>query len=387
LVSETLGFLIGTLRKNTYVYLLAAPFSIIFSHLNEYFLFLFFKEDKLIAISNLLSLQEPLIHGVDIDYSGARVDLLFAMKCVFTLIFTLLIVVVTIIVAQKRFAFNTVIALCSCLIVLPVLGRLYVSIFPKVYSYEDKLYITDDRSAGYMILSYEGDIRLSEYSDFKCIVTVKKGIGDLTLRLDETLKIHELTLEGRKIKYIRSGDFIVIPENEIPNMNSFSVGLLYGGRVQYRSDVDSINIYTSWFSSALPPNFAFIPIVDGDLSEKDYNFSVKCANALISNLTVEAGDVYTVSGRSNTFCLFCGFLTQFEKEGIIFYRAKYNKATDYWVEYQSALTRYSFDPYTCEFENLSTKPRKVFMIYYLYGIFGYPVVFDDYIMLNYGYPS
>jgi hypothetical protein len=109
--------------------------------------------------------------------------------------------------------------------------HIYISIFPKGYSYKDKLYVTADRSGGYRVASYEGDIRLSEYGDYECIATVEKGRGDLTFRLDGALEIRKLSLEGRDVRYSRSGDFIVIPEKEIPDQASFSVELLYGGRV------------------------------------------------------------------------------------------------------------------------------------------------------------
>lgn len=388
LISQSLGFLAGSLLKKTFVYLLAAPFAIIFSHLNGSFLSMFLNADRIIVVSNLLSLQKPLIFGVDIDYAGPRVDLLFAVKCALVLPFALFIASAAVAAAQKKFAPKTAAAMCSCLAAIALFCHIYISIFPKGYSYEDKLYVTADRSGGYRVASYEGNIRLSECGDYECLVTVEKGRGDLTFRLDGAFEIRKLSLEGRDVRYSRSGDFIVIPENEIPDRDSFSVELLYGGRVRYRSDADSLNIYTSWFSSALPPNFAFIPIIDGDLSVKAYNFHVTCANTLISNLAVESGGGYTVSGKSNTFCLFCGFLTQFEKEGVIFYRAKYNKSTDYWGEYQSALTRRYLNPHTYEIASGAiVKPQKVFMIYYLYGIVGNPVVFNDYIMLNYGYPG
>ena len=56
--------------------------------------------------------------------------------------------------------------------------------------------------------------------------------------------------------------------------------------------------------------------------------------------------------------------------------------------YQSALTRRYLNPHTYELASGAiAKPQKVFMIYYLYGIVGNPVVFNDYIMLNYGFPG
>lgn len=96
LVSQSMGFLMRFLLKKTFVYLLAAPFAIIFSHLNGSFLSIFFNADRMTVVSNLLSLQKPLIFGVDIDYAGPSVDLLFAVKCALVLLFTLFIAAATV---------------------------------------------------------------------------------------------------------------------------------------------------------------------------------------------------------------------------------------------------------------------------------------------------
>jgi hypothetical protein len=116
----------------------------------------------------------------------------------------------TVAAAQKKFAPKTAAAMCSCLAVIALFCHIYISIFPKGYSYGDKLYVTADRSGGYRVASYEGDIRLSEYGDYKCLVTVEKGRGDLMFRLDGVFEIKKLTLEGRDVQYSRSGDFIFL---------------------------------------------------------------------------------------------------------------------------------------------------------------------------------
>ena len=161
--------------EKTFVYLLAAPFAIIFSHLNGSFLSMFLNADRMTVVSNLLSLQKPLIFGVDIDYAGPRVDLLFAVKCALVLLFALFIAAAAVAAAQKKFAPKTAAAMCSCLAVMALFCHIYISIFPKGYSYEDKLYVTADRSGGYRVASYEGDIRLSEYGDYKCLVPWKRA--------------------------------------------------------------------------------------------------------------------------------------------------------------------------------------------------------------------
>ena len=133
---------------------------------------------------------------MDIDYAGPRVDLLFAVKCALVLPFARFIASATVAAAQKKFAPKTAAAMCSCLAAMALFCHIYISIFPKGYSYSDKLYVTADRSGGYRVASYEGDIRLSECGDYKCLVTVEKGRGDLMFRLDGVFEIGNWPWKG-----------------------------------------------------------------------------------------------------------------------------------------------------------------------------------------------
>ena len=145
-------------------------------------------------------------------------------------------------------------------------------------------------------------------------------------------------------------------------------------------------------SCALPPDFAFLPKIDGDKSKKQYDLNVKSKNTLISNLDFKKEDgVYKLSGNSSNACFFSGFLTQTEINGVTFYHAscskKLQKSFDAYDARINSEKITCFNPETYDFEAYNgEKKSKVFMIYYLYGNNNFFVFYDDYMMYNYGYP-
>lgn len=390
-ISVGLGYLIGTIVERELVYLLSIPFAILFSHLNKKFFSLFLSGNTLRKVSTLFSLQKPFVDSADIEYFIPRVDFLFFVKQIIVLVFFVFIVSVILFVSNTRLNIKIGLLQILSLAVLSQFCHLYISAFPVEYDCSNKLYAFEEVDNGYKIRSYNGDIHLSDTSLFHCTLNIERGRGDLTIRLDKAFTILNIQVNEKEVNYSQIDDYIIFKEKDLPVSSLFEVRVSYRGMVQYISDSNCVNIYTSFMSSALPPNFAFIPIIDGDRSEKNYEFIVDSQNTLISNLTVEAVDgsnTYRVSGSSSSFCLFSGFLEEMEQDGITFYRAKYNKTTDYWAVYQNSLSYPTFDPYHAVFSEIPpVKPEKVFMIYYLYGVVGYPVVFDNYTMLNYGFAA
>jgi hypothetical protein len=383
----------GFLLKKHFVYILAAPFSILFSYLNTIIFSWFGGNDGIAIISELVSIQKPFMTAIDIDYVGAKVDLLFIIQSCAALLFVALLFCIIGIAAKKLNSVKIIILTLICTTMLITLSSIYIKLFPTQYTFEDKLYVIEFPEQSFTISSYSGNIILSEYGRYECIVDVSSFDVNiaraLTFRLDECFCISDITLAGNEISYAREGDYIMIQAGDIPNVESFQLMFSYNGRVQYISDIDGVNIFTSYFASALPSNFAFLPIIDGDMSVKTYDFTVESRNTLISNIDTAQveGSKYRLSGESNSLCLFSGFLTEFVSDGIVFYRTKYNQETNYLNEYRDSLSRNYFDPYKGTIKEGSyPTPKKVFMIYDLYGVLGFPVVYGDYVMLNYGFP-
>lgn len=75
----------------------------------------------------------------------------------------------------------------------------------------------------------------------------------------------------------------------------------------------------------------------------------------------------------------------------ICYRAKYNVRTDYAALYEKMLTLGAFIDARngiVEMKNQdmdSRNPQKVFLIFYFYDTGGFPICYDDYVLMNYGY--
>lgn len=385
------GAALGLLIQFKSVYLIAAPLSIFFSHLNYNFLARIVNYKTASKYSNFLSIQKPFISSVEIDYAMPRVDLQFILKGIIVILLSALIIsIINYVLNANKRRFDIILAVALA-IILVIACNFYLSCAPIPYDYFDKMYIAKENFQDIKVESYKGKIKLSEYSKFDCFVTFKKNyIGDLiTFRLDKCFDIYDIVCENKNINFTRNDDFIILSDELISNKGEYTITFSYGGRVNYVSDIDGVNIYTSFYSSALPPNFAFIPILNENISNVKYDFAIQCSNNLISNLNTQKiySNVYKIEGLSKSICLFCGFLDYIIYDDIIIYKAAYNFSTNYIDVYQESIKRKFYDPKQNKYVKIEyKKPRKVFMIYYLYGVVDFPVQYDDYIMINYGYP-
>ena len=159
------------------------------------------------------------------------------------------------------------------------------------------------------------------------------------------------------------------------------------------SDTNNIDIFTTKMAAALPPGFAFLPQAD-DGNPVCYDLDVSSGNTVISNLNVEnieQNHCYKIQGISSSVCIFSGFLSEQRVGESICYRAKYNVRTDYAALYEKMLTLGAFIDARngiVEMKNQdmdSRNPQKVFLIFYFYDTGGFPICYDDYVLMNYGY--
>ena len=263
----------------------------------------------------------------------------------------------------------------------------FVILSPLEYRYEEKLYPVEYEAQPYEITDYEGNFKLSEFSRFNGSFTVRptsaQKADTLTIRLDGCFTVDELTCGDDPVPYTRSGDYLTLEAPSRP----VTFQIRYHGRPYYLSDIGCVNLFTSWLSSALLPNFAFVPLIDGDFSAKHYDIHVTSGNTVISNLDVtQEGNLYHLSGEASSICVFSGYLTEYQRDGITIYRTKYNVSTDYDAVLNRALSGgYYMDSHTMEIKQDGfDKPGKAFLIYDYYGVAGFPVVYDGYILQNYG---
>lgn len=389
LTANTLGFFLGHFIKSTYAYVLAAPVTVLSCYFNQTFveIFLGFRTSASRIVAQLLSTSDSSPATMEMDYPGSRLDLYYLLDGLFLVLACLLLIWVLNCIASKRLTAKKAAAGGGLIAAAVLTVWAFVVLSPMEYRYEEKLYPVDYEAQPYEITDYEGDFKLSEFSRFSGSFTVRptsaQKTDTLTIRLDGCFTVDELTCGGSQVPYTRDGDYLTM---EAPS-GPVTFQIRYHGRPYYLSDIGCVNLFTSWLSSALPPNFAFVPLIDGDFNVKNYDLRVTSGNTVISNLDVAPeGNLYRLSGKASSICIFSGFLTEYEKDGITIYRTKYNAATDYNAVLDRALTEGNYmDSRTIEIvQGGFDKPEKAFLIYDLYGVVGFPVVYDGYILLNYG---
>ena len=389
LTANTLGFFLGHFIKNTYAYVLAAPVTVLSCYFNQTIveIFLGFRTSASRIVAQLLSTSDSSPATMEMDYPGSRLDLYYLLDGLFLVLACLLLVWVLNYIVSKRLTAKKAAAGGGLIAAAVLTVWAFVVLSPMEYRYEEKLYPVDYEAQPYEITDYEGDFKLSEFSRFSGSFTVRptraQKADTLTIRLDGCFTVDELTCGGSQVPYTRDGDYLTM---EAPS-GPVTFQIRYHGRPYYLSDIGCVNLFTSWLSSALPPNFAFLPLIDGDFNVKNYDLRVTSGNTVISNLDVAPeGSLYRLSGKASSICIFSGFLMEYEKDGITIYRTKYNAATDYSAVLDRALAEGNYmDSRTMEIlQGGFDKPEKAFLIYDLYGVVGFPVVYDGYILLNYG---
>lgn len=389
LTANTLGFFLGHFIKSTYAYVLAAPVTVLSCYFNQTVveIFLGFRTSASRIVAQLLSTGNSSPAALEMDYPGPRLDLYYLLDGLFLVLACLLLIWVLNLIVSKRLTIKKGAAGGGLMTATVLTVWTFVMLSPLEYRYEEKLYPVEYKAQPYEITDYEGDFKLSEFSRFSGSFTVRptstQRTETFTIRLDGCFTVDELTCGDDPVPYTRSGDYLTLEAPSRP----VTFQIRYHGRPYYLSDIGCVNLFTSWLSSALPPNFAFVPLIDGDFSAKQYDIRVTCGNTVISNLDVtREGNLYHLSGKASSLCIFSGYLTEYQRDGITIYRTKYNVSTDYDAVLNRALSGgYYMDSHTMEIKQDGfDKPDKAFLIYDLYGVLGFPVVYDGYILQNYG---
>ena len=389
LTANTLGFFLGYLIKSTYAYVLAAPATVLSCYFNQAFVEIFFgfRTSASRIVAQLLSTSDSSPAALEMDYPGPRLDLYYLLDGLFLVLSCLLLIWVLNLIVSKQLTIKKGAAGGGLMAATVLTVWAFVMLSPLEYRYEEKLYPVEYEAQPYEITDYEGDFKLSEFSRFSGSFTVRptstQRTETFTIRLDGCFTVDELTCGDDPVPYTRSGDYLTLEAPSRP----VTFQIRYHGRPYYLSDIGCVNLFTSWLSSALLPNFAFVPLIDGDFSAKHYDIRVTSGNTVISNLdATQEGNLYHLSGEASSICIFSGYLTEYQRDGITIYRTKYNVSTDYDAVLNRALSGgYYMDSHTMEIKQDGfEKPDKAFLIYDLYGVLGFPVVYDGYILQNYG---
>lgn len=402
-LGESIGYLAGLLCNRFYIYLLAAPCACVFGMPNRYlFSLLFRNSDRLQSIlSSILSTQSPFPSGMALDYVGSQPDTFFVAGVLFKYLLSALVLFMICIVAWyprgkksvyflRKWCAGTI-GVCIC---LAASAFLYVEKFPLRYSATEKLYMPIEEKSWGTISTISGEIDLGQICKVTCNVLLDNVTSSVvTVRLDDSFKDLQILHDGEPVRYTRNGDTITIYVENVSQEKQIPLDFVYKGYVYYLSDTNNIDIFTSKMAAALPPGFAFLPQAD-DGKPICYDLDVSSGNTVISNLNienVEQSHCYKIHGTSSSICIFSGFLSEQRVGESICYRAKYNVRTDYAALYEKMFTLGAFIDARngiVEMKNQDMdfrNPQKVFLIFYFYDTGGFPICYDDYVLMNYGY--
>ena len=386
--AEAAGFLAGFATKSVFSYLFSIPFAFVFTILNENLFTFIFKSDfdNLYKFVNLFSIQRMFLNGLEVEYRGPQLDMALFSKLFLALALFFTVFFIIRIIAQKKIKLKAAAgALVSAAFVF-IFSYLFLTFHPVRYEVDQKLYIQNYNPQPFEIVSISGDINLNEWSYYSLSVRIN-GSGSqtpVTLRLDESMQINKFEILGQPVSYEREGDLVTFDSTG----GDFTLDISCRGRVSYVSSVNSTNIYTSATSCALPPDFAFLPKIDGDRSKKQYNLFVTSLNTLVSNLDISrSGNTYTLTGSASEACIFTGFLSEYHNGESTIYRAKYNQITDYDAVYDRYVnhSRFVFDRHKNEAVDGDVLPlAKTFIIYCDYGTAGFAIPYDDFNLISSG---
>lgn len=378
----TIGFFCGWIVTSKYAYLFSIPFTLLFSVFNHWILCgrgtLGFEN---CWFARLICLQRVEIGSTSLVFRGPLLDAEMASKTGFVLALCAVFAAFLYLISQKRFRMRTVCVLCICLLCTGVCAGLYRQLRPAVYDVYQKLYPPIIAQSA-VVRSYTGEIWMREWSAYSLDIEIEQASGTVVLRLDESIRVKELQVDQASVSYQRVDDELIL---DAPT-DRFVLHIEALGRVSYFDFAGTRSIYTSVSGCCLPPNFAFLPSIGGDETEKEYDLTIHSVQTLASNLHARAnGTTYTIQDRGSTVCFFTGDLQTFTHDGIRFIVARYDMRQNeetYVASYREKneyLTH--MDPKTGEISREAWGEMKTVFLLTYQTTGSFPTVFDDFVLI------
>lgn len=394
-LSISFGFFCGSLCKRYYIYLLALPYMLLFSYLNEGFLsWLVFGKlgaswETSNALSQFFSLNSPFPHGWFVDYAGASQNAFFWLGITNTLLLALsLFVGLMLVVSKKRRLRTGAVFLCS----LALLGSSVFGYF-KVYptEYGAKCVETNYRPAAYHISSYEANVDIGSPCAVDCDIIIQRQSKDkLVLKIDGAFEDCVLSINGIELPYTRNGDRVTVEKEHLPTEDEFLLHAEYRGRVFYAAGGHLVDIFACEDgTAAFPPCVALLPQIANDNVLHDYYVTVTGTKhmTVISNLEqrkTEEGICF--SGISDSFLLFSGFFREVQYGDVTVYMSAYNESVNIEERLDFANSLGCFlDGHSGNVINGEFRPKKLFILTYHYDTGMMPVMYHDYGIINFNY--
>lgn len=383
-----LGFMLGRVVKSAFVFLLSAPAAILFSNFNESILWRIFGNSSHVdKFTTLLSIQHMYASTMHLDYASPNIDLFFISKIISCTLFSAILLFSLKLAYKSRRTAAHYAVLTLLIVSFGLSAFFYTRLFPEKIGESQKFTFATENGSGYSVSGYTGDISLSERCRVSCTVNLS-GPADgtpLKLKLDQAFSIESVSCGG-ELSYERSGDYITIDDPAVTECAETEIEFSYSGRLYYCNNSYYMTVFTTYFSAAIPPSFAFVPMVEGDENEKSWNLNVAAGNTVVSNLdTAKQGDGYSLTGQSKYICVFAGNLEEHTESGITFitasdYNADYAQMLQWWEQAECCNLDIG------ELQQISdTNPKKIINISCILDIMntsGAPICFDDCLIIN-----
>lgn len=391
LLAQVLGFCIGYCMRNMYAYLCAILFAALFSFINQtLFSYISLPQNISEILTQFLSLNKEFSDGLQVEYAGALTTRFHLFKLIAILFIAIGVVNTMVLVLNKYHRRRNMIAYIPIVLCLFASISGYIKTFPQLYDPMQKLSSGFSTDAPYHIVSYTGILNLSETImgdiDFVVSTQTKGTLEPLSLKLDAAFDVSQMLINGEPATFDRYEDYIIVTDENMLALEQFKIHIEYSGRVSYINVIHSPNIFSTAFAAALPPNFAFLPLMDGDTDGHIFDLRVCADNTIASNLDIKQEDknTYVLSGIAKTVALFEGFLTSDINNGVEVYHASYLNGDVFRQELESLTEgRPVIDWQTLQNVDISDlQYSKVFLVYNNYYEYNTAVSYDDYIILN-----
>lgn len=391
LLAQVLGFCIGYFMRSMYAYLCAILFAALFSFINQtIFSYIPLPQNISEILTQFLSLNKEFADGLQVEYAGALTTRYHLFKLITILFIAIGVANTMVLILNKYHRRRNMIAYIPIVFCLLACITGYVKTFPQPYDPMKKLSSGFSTDAPYHISSYAGALNLSETIigdiDFVVSTQAKGSLEPLSLKLDAAFDISQMLINGEPATFDRYEDYIIVTDENMLAPEQFEIHIEYSGRVSYINMIHSPNIFSTAFAAALPPNFAFLPLMDGDTEEHTFDLRVCANNTIASNLDIDQEDknTYRLSGTAKTVAIFEGFLTSHINNGVEVCHASYLNDDVFRQELESLTEgRPIIDWQTLQDVDISDlQYSKVFLIYNSYYEYNAAVAYDDYIILN-----
>ena len=327
IISATTGFFLGQLFKGKFVYMLAIPFTIMFSPYNR----LIFDRIGFPLLTKLFNAAKENMGIIPVNIYGFSINHNFLIDKLFLIIISVLLLYISILMQQK----SQIVESYMKLICINILFVLFIYGNTKAFMYTESTYLQEDSQVKeieqdrqisanrFEVVQYNMDIDLKEGFGVNCNVVLQSNSDQnkaiLKFMLDEALRIESLSIDNQAAVYRRQGNTVYIEKGNVVKNQPFNICFKYGGRLDYKDMDDRRVAFVDDDSAWLPMGFPWYPVIQGDTDEKAFAINMDGNNRIVSNLTKHVAksgkNGLLLKGNCKHLYILSGFVKTLEIEG------------------------------------------------------------------------